>query len=96
MKNDAEGTEKGLLSRLADFTGMRVLEVGSGDGQMSAIVTSQATSVLGIDPDGDAIARAVEWSVESAVTNVEFKVDDICTIELHPGEFDAVFLSRSL
>ena len=96
MKIDAEGAQAGLVARLADFTGMRVLEVGSGDGHMTSMLTGQAISVLGLDPDGEAIARAVEWSAESAVTNVEFRVGDICTIELVPGEFEAVFLAGSL
>ena len=85
-----------MISGVADFTGMRVLEVGSGDGRMTSMLSDRANSVLSIDPDEDAIARAVERGAESGQGNVEYMVADVCTIKLRPGEFDAVFLAMSL
>ncbi len=90
------GTEPKMIAGVADFTGMRVLEVGSGDGRMTSMLSGRASSVLSIDTDEDAIARAVERGAGSGQGNVEHRVADVCTIKLRPGEFDAVCLARSL
>ena len=96
MRIDPTSAEPKMIAAVADFTGMRVLEVGSGNGRMTSILSGQASSVLSIDTDAEAIALAIGASGESAHGNVEHMVADVCTIELQPGEFDAVFLALSL
>ena len=96
MRIDPAGAEKELIARVTDFAGMRVLEVGGGDGRMTAMLSQQANSVLSIDTDAEQIALANEQSTEPGYANVEFRVGDICTIKLQPGEFDAAFLALSL
>ena len=85
-----------MIARAADFAGMRVLEVGSGDGRMTVILSGQANSVLSIDTDAEKIAVANEHTAGPEYANVEYRVADICTVQLQPGEFDAVFLALSL
>ena len=96
MRIDPASAEPEVIAAVADFAGMRVLEVGSGDGRMTSMLSGQASSVLSIDTDGEAIAGAIGTGDESAPRNVEHRVADVCTIELQPGEFDAVFLALSL
>jgi ubiquinone/menaquinone biosynthesis C-methylase UbiE len=96
MRIDPAGVEAETIARVADFTGMRVLEVGSGEGRMTSMLSRQASSVLAIDSNAEAIAVAVERTGEPTYTNVEYMVADVCTIKLQPGEFDAVFLALSL
>ena len=96
MRIDPASAEPEVIAAVADFAGMRVLEVGSGDGRMTSMLSGQASTVLSIDTDGEAIACAIGTGGESAPGNVEHRVADVCTIELQPGEFDAVFLALSL
>ena len=96
MRLDPASSEPEMIASVADFTGMRVLEVGSGDGRMTSMLSRQASSVLSIDPDEEAIARAIETIGGRVDTNVEYRVEDVCTIKLEPGEFDAAFLALSL
>ena len=85
-----------MIARASDFSGMRVLEIGSGDGRMTEMISRQATAVLSIDPDEDAITNAQKRAKEHGLLNVEYRVEDICTMELESGEFDSAFLALSL
>ncbi len=96
MRIDPASAEPGMIAGAADFTGMRVLEVGSGDGRMTVMISNQAKSVLSIDPDEDAISGALKRAEEHGFHNVEYRVEDVCTIDLKPGEFDSAFLALSL
>jgi len=96
MRIDPASTEPKMIATVTDFTGMRVLEVGSGDGRMTSMLSGQASSVLSIDTDAEAIARAIGSDGKSAPSNVEYRVADVCATEFQPGEFDAVFLALSL
>ena len=55
---DPEGAETDALARLAPVDGLRVLELGCGDGRLTFRYADAAASVLAIDPDPDLIARA--------------------------------------
>ncbi len=96
MRIDPASAEPEMIARVADFSGMRVLEVGSGDGRMTAMISNQAKSVLSIDPDEDAISGALKRAKDQGLHNVEYRVEDVCTIDLKPGEFDSAFLALSL
>lgn len=96
MRIDPASAEPEMIAGVVDFSGMKVLEVGSGDGRMTSKIAHQALSVLSIDPDGDAIAAAIERAASLGMDNVEYRVEDICTIQLEPGEFDLAFLALSL
>jgi len=93
---DPASAEPGMIARAPDFSGMRVLEVGSGDGRMTAMISKRAKSVLSIDPDEDAISAALKRAEEYGLHNVEYRVEDVCTIDLKTGEFDSAFLALSL
>jgi 2-polyprenyl-3-methyl-5-hydroxy-6-metoxy-1,4-benzoquinol methylase len=55
---DPEGAHLAALRRLADFEGLRVLEVGCGEGRLTRGIATDAASVLAYDPDGASIAEA--------------------------------------
>jgi len=54
--------------------GARILEIGCGDGRLTFVLARTAASVLGIDPDPDAIGRARRRAAAEGVTNVRFRV----------------------
>jgi protein-L-isoaspartate O-methyltransferase len=96
MRIDPASAEPGMIAGAVDFSGMRVLEVGSGDGRMTAMISKQAKTVLSIDTDEDAISGALKRAEKYGLHNVEYRVEDVCTIDLKPGEFDSAFLTLSL
>lgn len=91
---DPEGREPRALDRLVDFRGKDVLELGCGDGRTTRHVARTARSVVGVDPDAEAISRA--RSAGERRKRVEFLADNAVSLELPPGGFDVVLFSRSL
>jgi len=96
MRIDPASAEPNMIANLVDFAGMRVLEVGSGDGRMTSMIAGKASGVLSIDPDEEAIAIGKDLALSRQMTNVEYRVEDICTMRLEDGEFDSAFLALSL
>ena len=72
--------------------GMRVLDVGSGAGDVSFLAAELVGStgqVIGIDVDGDALTLAERRRATSNTSNVTFLTGDLQTAADH-GPFDAV------
>lgn len=70
--------------------GMRVLDLGSGAGNVSRLVAEivgPSGSVLGVDAAPEAVERA---RAHTPAANVEFQVADVQTLEGVPRGFDAV------
>jgi len=55
---DPEGKEASTLHAMLNVQGMRVLEVGCGEGRLTWKYASSTTWVTGIDPDEQALASA--------------------------------------
>ena len=84
------------LARLGGLDGARVVEIGCGDGRLTFEYAARARSVLAIDPDEEAIAKARAALPDELGERVRFEVGDAVEIEAPPTAFDAVFLSHSL
>lgn len=76
--------------------GARVLEVGTGDGRLVFGYGGAARSVLAIDPDESAIARARKRAADLGWSHVRFEA--IAAQELPPPRerFDLAILAWSL
>ena len=73
-------------------TGMRVLDIGSGPGDVSFLVAElvgPTGSVVGVDANPDIVRIAIARAEASGLTNVSFKAADIRDVELD-RDFDAV------
>ena len=82
-----------LLERAGIEPGMRVLDVGCGPGDVSLLLSELVGadgSVVGVERDEQALARARERAVESDFENVEFVCGDFRDIELAGDPFDAL------
>ncbi|TQM09281.1 class I SAM-dependent methyltransferase [Pseudonocardia kunmingensis] len=69
-----------LLDALpADMSGLRVLDVGCGEGLISRATAGRGAQVVGVDPTARLIerARAIE---RTAATGATYRVDDGCTL----------------
>jgi ubiquinone/menaquinone biosynthesis C-methylase UbiE len=93
---DSEGAHLAAILRAADFTGRRVLEIGSGEGRLTWGFAPRASSVVAFDPDADVVATARADSPEELREKVRFEVASADEIEVPPQSVDLVFFSWSL
>jgi ubiquinone/menaquinone biosynthesis C-methylase UbiE len=93
---DPEGAEVAALEALADFDGMRVLEVGCGDGRLTWTYADRAAKVLGIDIESESIAEARRATPPELAEKVRFRVASAEKLRVRPAGFDIAFLSWSL
>ncbi|MFC4002603.1 class I SAM-dependent methyltransferase [Prauserella oleivorans] len=88
-----------MLEGYADFVlptltaGMRVLDVGCGDGAVTLCLGTAAhpIQVLGVDPDEGAIALARKAAARASVTTVDFLAGDPRHLPLPESVVDVVF-----
>jgi trans-aconitate methyltransferase len=75
----------------------RILDVGCGDGKITAQIAARvpAGSVLGVDPSQDMIAFASSHFGPPVLSNVRFEVADVCHLSCRE-EFDLVVSFNAL
>ena len=81
-----------LFQEAGISTGMRVLDIGSGPGDVSflaAELVGPTGSVVGVDPNPEVVRTAIRRAEASSLVHVSFKVGDIRDLALDQ-EFDAV------
>jgi cyclopropane fatty-acyl-phospholipid synthase-like methyltransferase len=93
---DAEGAEPPALAKLIDLTGLRVLEVGSGEGRQTLRYAGLTAGVLAIEPDAEALAVAHAALPPELEEHVTFRLQDVLELDEPAQSFDAAFLSWSL
>jgi 2-polyprenyl-3-methyl-5-hydroxy-6-metoxy-1,4-benzoquinol methylase len=93
---DPEGRELEALAGVVDFAGLRVLDVGCGDGRLVWRIAPRAASVLGIDVDADLIEQARKEMPPELKGKVEIRQSDIVELDEPPRRFDLVFFTWSL
>jgi ubiquinone/menaquinone biosynthesis C-methylase UbiE len=96
MQLDPHGVELQTFDELVDVDGLRVLELGCGDGRFTFRIGSRAASVLGIDPDEDAIATARRETPRGLRRRLRFEAANAREVELPSAEFDLALFSWSL
>jgi 2-polyprenyl-3-methyl-5-hydroxy-6-metoxy-1,4-benzoquinol methylase len=93
---DPHGAELEALAQLVDFSGLRVLEIGCGDGRLTWLYAASTEEVLGIDPDREAIAAARASTPPALRERVRFDVASPVERDVPRGQFDLAFFSWSL
>jgi ubiquinone/menaquinone biosynthesis C-methylase UbiE len=93
---DPEGTHLAALRRLADFRGLRVLELGCGDGRLTLGIARDAVHVLAFDPDAEAVERARRALPSELDDVVTYRVASGTEVEIEPHSFDLAVFSWSL
>ncbi|MGH3134198.1 MAG: class I SAM-dependent methyltransferase [Gaiellaceae bacterium] len=93
---DPEGAHLAALRRLERFGGRRVLEMGCGEGRLTAGIAAEAGHVLAFDPDPASVAAARRSLPADLSERVVFRAASAQEIEIERGAFDLVVFSWSL
>lgn len=93
---DPEGKHLATLRELADFRGRRVLEIGCGDGRLTAGIASKAAFVLATDPDAESVAEGERSLAADLRERVTFQVAAAAEIDVPATSFDLLLFSWSL
>jgi ubiquinone/menaquinone biosynthesis C-methylase UbiE len=93
---DPDGVEIMTIEELVDLQGLRIVEIGSGEGRLTFKVGRAAASVFAFDSDVAAIRKARTETPKGLRRSVRFEVADAASLELPKGEFDLALFSWSL
>jgi ubiquinone/menaquinone biosynthesis C-methylase UbiE len=98
ITRDPHQEEAAILLDAADFRGLRVLEVGCGDGRLTWAFAAQARGVVGLDPREDDIAAARRATPVAVRSRVSFVVGDFQSYQPSSSAetFDLALFSWSL
>jgi ubiquinone/menaquinone biosynthesis C-methylase UbiE len=93
---DPEGAETQALAELVALDGLRILELGCGNGRVTFRYAHAANQVLAVDPDADRIAEARAATPERLEETITFVVARAEDVDAPPGSFDVALFSSSL
>jgi tellurite methyltransferase len=93
---DPEAVEVSTLRELAPVTGLRVLELGCGDGRLTVQFAGEAASVLAVDPDAEKIAQARRSLPPELEERVSYVVAGAAEVKAPRKRFDLALFSWSL
>ena len=96
MVVDPDGVELATIRELVDLDGLRIVEVGCGEGRMTFGCAEQAASVFAFDADEELVRLARASTPHDLRERIRFEVADAAAIELPQGEFDLALFSWSL
>jgi ubiquinone/menaquinone biosynthesis C-methylase UbiE len=91
MERDKEQREKRKIEQFTDLHDKHVLEIGCGDGRVTAWFADQAKKYVAIDPDSQRIAQA-----KATIPGVEFRIGSGECLDLENASFDVVLFTLSL
>ena len=93
-RRDEDGIEAAAIAALVPLEGKRVLEVGCGEGRLTALVAAQMVGehghVTGIDMTPEMLAKARAAAAEMDAANVEFVESEAEQIPFPDASFDVV------
>jgi len=92
ISEDPEGNEITALKDAVSLAGRRVLEIGCGDGRLTARYAASAASIFAIDADAAAVARLAA----ERMPNVEARALAVERLDSVPGGADVVLFAWSL
>lgn len=79
-----------------DLRGLRVADIGTGEGRLALGAARDAASVVGVDPDRGALAQGRREAKRQGLRNITFREGAAQSLRLRDGSFDVVILSWTL
>lgn len=93
---DAAGAEPRALLAAADFSGARVLEIGSGNGRLTFRFAADARSVIGVDLKHAELASALQSCPERLRPGVRFACASAISLPFRDAVFDIALFASAL
>jgi ubiquinone/menaquinone biosynthesis C-methylase UbiE len=93
---DAKGVEPAAINEVAELDGLRVLEVGCGEGRLTRFAASRAGEVYAFDPDGARVRTAEAALAPELRKRVSFGVHDADALDVERQRFDLALCGWSL
>ena len=93
---DPTDLEVATLRSLAEFSGRRVVEIGTGDGRLAYTLAGDAALWLALDTDLTELALAAQEGASDPVQAVHLAVGDGRTLALPAAWCDVAFFAWSL
>jgi ubiquinone/menaquinone biosynthesis C-methylase UbiE len=79
-----------------DLRGLRVADIGAGEGRLALGAARDAASVLAVDPDRGALARGRAEAKRRGLSNLKFREGAAQSLRLPDASFDVVIFSWTL
>ncbi len=93
LRIDSEENEVRALERAASWRGLRVLEIGCGDGRLTHRLAGLGARVHAIDPDATLVRMARKLLPSRLASRVRFAVGTADALEHRASSFDRVVYS---
>lgn len=79
-----------------DLRGLRVADIGAGEGRLALGAARDAASVLAVDPDRGALTRGRAEAKRQGISNLNFREGAAQSLRLPDASFDVVIFSWTL
>jgi ubiquinone/menaquinone biosynthesis C-methylase UbiE len=90
------GREVAALGGARRFGGKDVLDIGTGDGRLAFDLARFARRVVAVDPQADAVERALHRRTALGLRNLDFRTGDAVRLDLGRARFDVAVFTWSL